>query len=202
MTLTAERPGAVDFVAARRAMIDSQLRTSGVTDATVIEAMGRVPRENHVPAAARSNAYIDRAIALGDGHALPAPLFHGLMLSEAALVAEDRVLLVSCGSDYLAELVRPLVAALDVVSAADAASRAKGKGQATLILIDGAIEQLPDGLVANLAESGRIVTGLVERGVTRLAIGRKIGGTVVLLPLAEIGIPVLAEFAAPKRWSF
>jgi protein-L-isoaspartate(D-aspartate) O-methyltransferase len=46
------------------------------------------------------------------------------------------------------------------------------------------------------------VTGLVERGVTRLAIGRKAAGAVALLPLAEMGIPVLAEFAAPKRWSF
>ena len=48
----------------------------------------------------------------------------------------------------------------------------------------------------------RIVTGLVERGVTRLATGRKQGGEVALLPLADIGIPVLREFAAPKRWSF
>jgi len=206
MTLTAERPdprtAAADFAAARRAMIDSQLRTSGVTDAATIEAMGRVPREDHVPAAARSNAYIDRAIALGNGHALPAPLFHGRMLSEAALLTSDRVLLVGCGSDYLAELVRPLVTALDVITAADAASRAKGKGKHSLILIEGAIEHLPTGLAAELAEGGRIVTGLVERGVTRFATGRKIGGTVTLLPLADMGIPILAEFAALKRWSF
>jgi protein-L-isoaspartate(D-aspartate) O-methyltransferase len=206
MTLTAERPanrfGAIDFAAARRAMIDSQLRTSGVTNPVVVEAMGRIPREDHVPDAARSTAYIDRAIALGDGHALPAPLFHGRLLSEAAPVAGDRVLLVSCGSDYLAELVRPMVAVLDVVSAAEAAGRTKGMGQHSLILVDGAIEHLPGGLAAELAEGGRIVTGLVERGVTRLAIGRMVGGSVSLLALAEIGIPVLAEFAAPKSWSF
>ena len=51
-------------------------------------------------------------------------------------------------------------------------------------------------------ENGRVVTGLAERGVTRLAAGRKVAGDVALLPLAEIGMPVLAEFAAPKGWSF
>ena len=61
---------------------------------------------------------------------------------------------------------------------------------------------LPDALAARVEDAGRLVTGLVERGVTRLATGRKAAGAVALLPLAEMGIPVLAEFAAPKRWSF
>lgn len=202
MTLTAERPAATDFAAARRAMIDSQLRVSGVNEDWILAAMGTLPREDCVPAAARGHAYIDRAIPLGNGHALPAPLVHGLMLAEAAPRADDKALLVGCGSDYLAQLLRPLVATLDVVTAAEAAAAARGMGQHSLIVVDGAIEQLPAGLAAELAEGGRIVTGLVERGVTRLAIGRKVGGTVSLLPLADIGIPVLGEFAAPQRWSF
>ena len=200
MTITAERPG-TDLAAARRAMIDSQLRTSGVNDPAVLEAFARVPREDHVPAAARAHAYIDRAIPLGDGHALAAPLFHGRMLVEAGLWAEDSVLLVSCGSGYLAALLEGLVAKVTSVSAADAAA-GKAKGSYSLVLIDGAIEQLPDALAARLEDAGRLVTGLVERGVTRLATGRKAAGAVALLPLAEMGIPVLAEFAAPKRWSF
>jgi protein-L-isoaspartate(D-aspartate) O-methyltransferase len=202
MTLVADR--ATDFAAARRAMIDSQLRTSGVTDTIVIEAMGRIPREDFVPAAARGHAYIDRAIPLEGDKALPAPLFHGKVLSEAALKADDAVLLVSCGSDYLPALVRPLVAKLDVITAAEAVAKrgTGGKGSYTVLLIDGAIEVLPDGLGAALTGGGRIVTGLVERGVTRLAAGRKVGGAVSLLPLAEMGIPVLVEFAAPRRWSF
>ncbi len=204
MTITAERPG-TDLAAARRAMIDSQLRTSGVNNPLVLEAFARVPREDHVPAAARAHAYIDRAIALDDRHALAAPLFHGRMLVEAGLRSDDTVLLVSCGSGYLAALLEGLVAKVTTVSAADAAA-GKGMGKAggsfSLILIDGAIEVLPDGLGARLEDAGRLVTGLVERGVTRLAIGRKAAGAVALLPLAEMGIPVLAEFAAPKRWSF
>lgn len=200
MTITAERPG-TDLAAARRAMIDSQLRTSGVNDPAVLEAFARVAREDHVPAAARAHAYIDRAIPLGDGHALSAPLFHGRMLIEAGLRPDDNVLLVSCGSGYLAALLSGLVAKVTAVSAADAAA-GKVTGRYSLILIDGAIEQLPDGLAARLEDAGRLVTGLVERGVTRLAVGRKVAGNVALLPLAEMGIPVLAEFAAPQQWSF
>ncbi len=201
MTLTAERPANLDHAAARRAMIDSQLRTSGVTDPEVIAAMLAVPREDFVPEAAHGHAYIDRAIPLGEGKALPAPLFHGRLLSEAGLTAQDKVLLVSCGSDYLAALVRKLAGSVDVISAAEAAALRR-KGGYTVLLIDGAAEQLPDGLIGALAENGQVVCGLVERGVTRLAAGRKIGGALALLSLAEMGIPVLPEFAAPKQWSF
>ena len=201
MTITAERPGTVDFAAARRAMIDSQLRPSGVNDPAVIEAFARIAREEFVPAAARGHAYIDRAIPLGNGQALAAPLFHGRMLTEAAPVADDRVLVVTGGSGYLAALSELLAGSVTVITAADAAA-GKAKGRFSLVLVDGAIEQLPDSLSARLEDAGRLVTGLVERGVTRLAIGRKAAGAVALLPLAEMGIPVLAEFAAPKRWSF
>lgn len=191
---------------ARRAMIDSQLRTSGVTQDFVLAAMARVAREDFVPPAARDAAYIDRAIPLGPdvmggGRFLAAPLVQGWMLAEAAPTLADSALLVSGGSVYLAELLRPLVGSLEVIDADALAGRRK-KGSFSLLVIDGAIEQLPDALAAQLAEGGRIVTGLVARGVTRLAAGRKLAGAVALLPLAEIGIPVLREFAAPKRWSF
>ncbi|MEZ0243337.1 MAG: protein-L-isoaspartate O-methyltransferase, partial [Sphingomonas sp.] len=100
MTVTTATRAATDQAAARRAMIDSQLRVSGVTDAAVLAAMGRLPREDFVPAAARDAAYIDRAIPLGDGRALAAPLVHGLMLSEAAPHADDTALVVDGGSGY------------------------------------------------------------------------------------------------------
>jgi protein-L-isoaspartate(D-aspartate) O-methyltransferase len=69
-------------------------------------------------------------------------------------------------------------------------------------VIDGAIEQLPDSLAAQLADGGRIVTGLVLRQVTRLASGRKVAGQVNLQPIEDLGIPVLTAFAAPKGWTF
>jgi protein-L-isoaspartate(D-aspartate) O-methyltransferase len=69
-------------------------------------------------------------------------------------------------------------------------------------VIDGAVEELPASLADHLAADGRLVTGLVVRGVSRLAVGRKAAGAVSLLPLAELGIPALPALAAPKRWSF
>jgi protein-L-isoaspartate(D-aspartate) O-methyltransferase len=187
--------------AARRAMIDSQLRTSGVNEPWVLAAMARVPRELFVPEAAKASAYIDRSIELGSGRFLAAPLVHGKMLTEAAPVATDTALLVGDGQGYLAELLRPLVGSLDCVEPEEAATQGKA-GAYSLIVIDGAIEQLPDVLAASLADNGRLVTGLVERGITRLAVGRKAGGGAALLPLAELGIPVLPAFAATKGWSF
>lgn len=203
MTITADRT-VEGSEAARKAMIDSQLRPSGVNDPWVLTAMMRVPRENYVPEALKASAYIDRAIPLGNGRSLAPPLVHGRMLTEAAPLPIDNTLLVGDANGYLAALLRPLVGSLDTVDPAAAASGAgfeTGNGY-RLLMIDGAVEYLPDTLVAALAEHGRVVTGVVERGVTRLAIGRKAAGTVALLPLADLGIPVLPEFAAPKRWSF
>jgi protein-L-isoaspartate(D-aspartate) O-methyltransferase len=102
---------------------------------------------------------------------------------------------------YLPALVSAMGASVTTLTPAEAAAARKG-AEVSLILIDGAIAQLPAGLAGRLAEGGRIVTGLVEDGVTRLAFGRKAGGAVALQPLADLGIPVLAEFAAPPHWRF
>ena len=201
-TTAADTGDTADYSAARRAMIDSQLRVSGVNHERVLAAMAKVAREDHVPAAARGHAYIDRAIPLDNGQALPAPLVHGMMLSEALPAAGDRVLVVSSGSSYLAALVEAMGALVDSIDAADAGPARRGQQPYDLLLIDGAIEHLPTALSAAVAEGGRVVTGLILRGVTRLASGRKLGGAVQLLPLAEVGIPVLGQFARAKSWSF
>lgn len=197
MTVTEERVSE----AARRAMIDSQLRTSGVSEPWILEAMGSLPREDFVPEAMREAAYIDRAIPLGGGRMLAAPLVHGRLLAEARPTKGDRALLVGDANGYLATLLAPLVGSLDVITPAEASEPGQGGGY-SLLVIDGAVEVLPDQLADRLAEDGRVVTGQVLRGVTRIAIGRKAAGTITLLPLAEIGIPILPEFAAPKRWTF
>jgi protein-L-isoaspartate(D-aspartate) O-methyltransferase len=186
---------------ARRAMIDSQLRTSGVNEEYVLARMLAVPREDFLPAEKAALAYIDRAVTLGGAGHMAAPLFYGKLLLEAAPGAADRVLVVSGGTGYLAALLRPLVAEVTEVTAAEALALT-GTTSHTLIVVDGAIEQLPDALAAVLAEDGRIVTGLVLRQVTRLAAGRKVSGRVNLLPLEDLGIPVLHAFDAPKGWSF
>lgn len=192
----------IDFSAARKAMIDSQLRTSGVNEPFVLERMAAVAREDFVPAASRAVAYIDRAIPLDNGRRLAAPLFYGMVLAEAKPTAADRVLVVDSGAGYLPELLRPLVAAVEVIAPDDAVAASRKKGDFSLLVIDGAVEALPPALVKRLASGARVVTGLVANGVTRMAIGRRSGDDVALLPLAEIGIPRLSEFDRPKGWSF
>lgn len=198
MTLTQTR---TDYAAARRAMIDSQLRTSGINEDIVLARMNAVAREDFVPDAARGTAYVDRAVPLGEGRFLAAPVFHGAMLAEARPVPADRALIVDGGSGYLPALVEPMVGEMSVVTP-EAAVALKKRGRFTLILVDGAIEHVPAGLAKSLAEGGRIVTGLAERGLTRLATGRKAGGGVALLPLEEMGIPLLPAFAKSRGWSF
>ncbi len=202
MTSLDNRQATQGLAAARRAMVDSQLRVSGVNAELVRERMSSVPRENFVPEAARAIAYMDRAIPLGNGRYLAAPLVQGKMLEEAAPVKADRALLVDGGSGYMAELLRPVVGRLETISPEEALAKSRTKGDFTLLVIDGAIERLPEQLSLRLADNARVVTGLVVRGITRLAIGRKVAGEVALIPLAEIGMPVLPEFAKPKSWSF
>lgn len=205
MTLVAERKGVsatAQSEKARKAMIDSQLRVSGVNEEFVLGAMSKVAREDFVPQAARGVAYVDRAIPLGDGRFLAAPLVQGRMLAEAAPTRDDRILVVDGGSGYLAALLRDLSDSVEVIDAATAAAPSRKQGAFTLLVIDGAIEQLPISLANRLADGARVVTGLADRGVTRLAAGRKVEGEVALLPLAEMGIPVLPEFNAPKSWKF
>ncbi|MGB7373564.1 protein-L-isoaspartate O-methyltransferase family protein [Pontixanthobacter sp.] len=187
---------------ARRAMVDSQLRTSGVNEEFVLARMLSVPREDHVPAHAKGTAYIDRAIALENGRRIAAPLFYGMVLEEAQPGAEDSVLVIDAGSGYLPALIKPLVSKVDVIRPEDAAGSSRKRSTYSLILVDGAVEQLPDSLAKRLDADGRIVTGVTQAGVTRLATGRKSGSDIALLPLAEIGIPRLTEFDAEKSWSF
>jgi protein-L-isoaspartate(D-aspartate) O-methyltransferase len=124
-------------------------------------------------------------------------LTYGQMLEAAEPAKADSVLVIS-GNGYLAALAAQLSG--NVTRAANLAA-AEG-GPFTLILIDGAAEVLPDQLCAFLADDGRVVTGLVERNVTRLALARKAAGRVVPTALGEADFAVLPEFAAPKSWSF
>ena len=185
---------------ARKAMIDSQLRTSGVNEEFVLARMMVVPREDFLPADKQALAYIDRSVAI-EGGSLASPLFYGKVLLEAVPEAGDRVLIVEGGTGYLTALVEPMVESVETISVEAAAAGEVG-GSYSLILIDGAIEQLPAALAAALEEGGRIVSGLLLRQVTRLASGRKVAGRVALQPVEDLGIPVLHAFDAPKKWTF
>ncbi|GAM04572.1 MULTISPECIES: protein-L-isoaspartate O-methyltransferase family protein [Novosphingobium] len=199
MTLTEDRSATAPNEA-RRAMISSQLRTSGVNEPWVLTAMASVAREDFVPADWKDAAYIDRAVPLGEGRFLAAPLFYGAALTEADPTQAKKILLVGDANGYYAALLRTLVAEFDTITPAQALEA--GQGGYDLILVDGAAEELPEALVARLDDEGRVVTGEILRGVSRLAVGVKTAGHLALLPVHEQGIPAVPEFAAPKRWSF
>ena len=201
-TATADQPRALDFATARRAMIDSQLRTSGVNDIPVLRRMAAVPREDFVPVAVRGMAYIDRAIPLGVGRMLPSPVFHGMMLQEAQPRPDDMVLIVDSGSGYLPALVEPMVKSIAVIGADEAVNGASDGEGYSLLLIDGAAESLPLPLIERLADDARVVAGVVEDGVTRLAAGRKAGERVALAATLDLGIPRMAQFDSKREWRF
>ena len=71
-----------------------------------------------------------------------------------------------------------------------------------LILIDGAVGEVPAGLAARLAPDGRLATGVDDNGVTRLAIGRMSGGVLGLRRFADSEVPVLAGFSRPRAFTF
>jgi protein-L-isoaspartate(D-aspartate) O-methyltransferase len=208
-----------DFKAARLLMVESQLRPEGVVDPAVVAAMGSVERERFVPEAARSLAYVDRAIPLGDGRFLSAPAALGQLLTQMMPERGERALVVGAGTGYsaavLAEMGLEVVA---VESSADLAGRARKLGVKVVegpleagdpnggsfdqILIDGAVEAIPDAIVAQLADGGRLGTGLIDRGITRLAIGRKAGGAFGYLTIGDAGVPALPGFSRPKEFTF
>ena len=107
----------VNFEEMRRSMVDSQLRTSGVTDAWLLTAMGSIPRENFVPLTHRSTAYMDRSIALDDDFVLNPAVSIALLLQAADIRADDSVLLVGKEDGYVDAILRARVSALVSVGA-------------------------------------------------------------------------------------
>lgn len=201
MTIVEERAATNEAgtEAARRAMIDSQLRVSGINDPAILAAFLAIPREDFVPEARRPVAYADRAVALGNGEVLSPALTYGQMLIAAQPVEEDSVLVIGNPGGYLAALAGKLAGKVTLVASTGDWAKA---GEHTLVLVDGAVEDMPAALAGVVAADGRIVTGVVERGVTRLALGRKVAGALVPTVLAEADFAPLAAFAAKPKWSF
>ncbi|MGL5837419.1 MAG: protein-L-isoaspartate O-methyltransferase family protein [Sphingorhabdus sp.] len=206
---------------ARKHMIDSQLRTSGITTSWIIGAFMRVARENFLPVDKAAFAYQDRSIALCEGRYLNPPLATAQLLQTARISTNDSILIVGSATGYMAALIagraRRIVAlesnrTLAEIGRANVpevehvtASLADGAPDAapyTLILIDGAIQHLPTAIEAQLAEGGRVVTGLAEGEVRRLAIGIKHEGHLVLRPFADLEIAPLPGFERAREFMF
>ena len=212
-----------DFEQMRRAMVASQLRTTGVSDARVLAAAGAVPRERFVPRERISMAYAEAAVPLGGGRELSPPMATARLLSEAGPRGHERAMAIGAATGYsaalLERLVRSVVAVEEDSRLADFAREALAGtsvelvegplvdghadgGPYDLILIDGAVEFVPDAIVEQLAEGGKLAAALIERGVTRLALGRRVAGGFGMTVFADAAAAILPEFVKPRTVSF
>lgn len=208
-----------DYAAARQAMVDSQLRPQGVNDPAVLAAMSVVPREKFVPEDQKPLAYIDRAVPLGEGRALPAPAVLGLLLTGLATLPGERALVVGANSGYSAAVLSKMGLQVTALESSESLAEAARKNKVSivlgplsegtkkgapydLILVDGAIEQIPDALIEQLVEGGRIGGAIVEQGITRLFIGRRAGGGFGFHPISDASTPRLPGFERPKAFTF
>jgi protein-L-isoaspartate(D-aspartate) O-methyltransferase len=208
-----------DFAAAREAMVECQLRPQGVTDPAVLAAMGTVQRERFLPSHTRPLAYVDRAVAMGEGRFLPAPAVLGQLLTQMMAERGQRALVVGAGTGYSAAVLQRMgleVTAVECAPSLLSAGRELGvemvegpleagyveRAPYDQILLDGAVEFIPDAIIEQLADGGRLGTALIDRGITRLVIGRKAGGAFGTLSIGDVGVPALPGFRRPKEFTF
>lgn len=200
-------------------MVDTQLRPEGVNYPPVVEAMATVKREDFVAEDARPLAYIDRTVPMGDGRLMSGPVVLGKLLTEMTPLPGERALVVGCGTGYSAAVLK--VMGLDVIgleSSPVLAKRAqelgitvvqgpleeglKKKAPYALILIDGAVEHIPEAIIGQLTDHGRLGVPLIERGVCRLVVGRRAGKGFGLHTMADSAAAALPGFAKPRTFTF
>ena len=208
-----------DYSLARRAMVDNQLRPEAVTDRGVLAAMATVERERFVPESAKALAYFDRPLRLAGGRAMMPPAALGRLLSELAPRTGERALVVGSGTGYAAALLKAIgIDTVALESDEGLARAARDAGVETvvgdlaagwakdapydIVLLDGAVEEVPGDLLKQLTENGRLAGAIADRGVTRLVVGRVAGGSLGLRSLADADVAVLPGFSRPRAFNF
>ena len=212
-----------NFEQMRRAMVASQLRTTGVNDPRVVAAMGAVARERFVPPERCALAYADTLVPLGRGRCLNPPMALGRMLTEARLRGTEKALVIGAATGYSAAVLAQLAASVTAVEedpelAAFAEKALAGTGvevvQAPLneghaagapydfILIDGAVEFVPPAIVDQLSDGGEFALALLDEGVTRLSVGRVAAGAFGTTAVSDAAAALLPGFQKPRGFRF
>ena len=204
-------------------MVDRDIIARGVTDQLVQRAMGAVPRERFVPADLAASAYEDRPLPIGDGQTISQPFIVAMMAAAAELTSESRVLEIGTGSGYGAAVLAEIAAEVWTVERHESlASRARellrdlgydnvhvvlGDGTRGLsesapfdaIVVTAGSAALPEGLVDQLIEGGRIVIPLGPRArAQRLMRLQRIGDGYVKQDLGAVRfVPLITGPCVP-----
>lgn len=214
-----------DFASRRTTMVDTQVRPSDVTKFPIIDALLRVPREAFVPEDLKEAAYVGNNLDLGEGRVLLEPRSFAKMLDVLNIQPSELVLDVASGHGYstavlslLAEAVVAVEADADMVRDATTALAEFGADNAAIvegdmaegvaqhgpydvIVIEGAVAKIPDALVAQLKDGGRICAVFADGALGAVRIGYKQNGAVTWRFAFNASAPVLPGFDAEKEFA-
>ncbi len=214
-----------DFATRRTMMVDTQVRPSDVTKFPIIEAMLTIPREAFVPAALREAAYVGENLEIAPGRVVLDPRTLAKILDAVDISPSDLVLDVGCGLGYSSAVVARLAEAViaveeeaALVSEAERALAAQGvdnvvvvtgplaagaakHGPYDAILLQGAIETVPEALLAQLKDGGRIAAIFMSGALGTVRVGLKADGVVTWRSLFNASAPVLPAFAAQPAFA-
>lgn len=214
-----------DYATRRRMMVDTQIRPSDVTKFPIIEAMLSVPREAYVPAGHREAAYVGNNLDVGTGRVMLEPRTLAKLLDALDIQPDELVLDLGCGLGYsTAVIARMADAVVAVEEDADLAAEAQstlsqqgvdnaaviegplGAGAAKhgpydVIILQGAAEHMPEALLEQVKEGGRIA-GLFQEGTLGVArVGYKIDGQMNWRYAFNAGAPVLPGFERQRAFT-
>lgn len=216
----------MDFVAARRNMVASQIKTNRVTDPLVIEAISLVPRETFLPPEQRPFAYVDEDLPIGKGRVIMEPMVLARLLQLADIQTTDNALVIGAGGGYatavLARMASSVVALESDTELADRASKTlaalsidnaavvigdltKGKaeqGPFDVIFINGAVDEIPEALKAQLADGGRLVCVVRQGPVGRATLIARSGEAFGHRQEFDAATPVLPGFQKQPGFVF
>jgi protein-L-isoaspartate(D-aspartate) O-methyltransferase len=210
-----------DFATRRTMMVDTQVRPNDVTKFPIIEAMLHVPREEFVPAGRREAAYIGENLEIAPGRVLLEPRSFTKMLDALDLQPDDLVLDIGCGLGYSAAVIARLAEAVVALDIDDLATQAEAllsemgadnvavvpgnlaegaarHGPYDAIIVEGAVEQVPDAILAQLKEGGRITAIFMEGALGIVRIGYKIDDQINWRDIFNGTAPVLPGFVAQR----